>query len=1187
MKLRSLLSAAAVSALIVSLVSTTPALAAEHAGYPDDGAGSLAKATPVLPMLEPALEIGADLAAGVPVTVAVPGLESGAHSALVRITLTRPAQATTVSVAGFPALVVEAGGAQSTTVLAPVVDGQISIQSDQNALVRVERVATFDAETEAPGSVQALGAPVVRADSANGTGVASEALADGSGSQIGVLGADGIPESGVRAVFVSLDAETMSGAAVDFGGQQLEFSAGPSVVSTVVPLDSDGTLDYTVTDGEFSNLRAAVTGYVVEATDNPVALQGAGAFVPEGSAEAFDISAVPWELADIDVPSPMGTAAVLALVDSAQADTLGVLDTGDAVGGRASGVVIDGPRGANQQLVLLSPDALATAHGSAVDAEVTPVGYLLGEREESASEPQITLTSPTTSTVDATDTWMVNFEGTLSTPNDFAQRIEVTLDGDAYGSAHLTASGEWAFDAALQDAGEYEFEFTLVARGGSSASTSWSGSVIVPDEDDVVITDDTVVLDESAQITDVAEDSITFAVDPGVVPGDVLVSGVLPAAPNGLLARVVSVNVVNGQWVAQTEPASLTDMFLQAQVDELLPVGADGAVEPVAGETSETVDGEPVADPEPVVLEWETAPGDGNVPDKSVDAIEDGPISEGDEGESVGTLGVLPSLATTLTAFVAPAPVAPASSFDVASISHTLNAEFSGGPVKVVTEGELKLALKVTIDIQVAWTDGSLWPPVPPLPYPNLKEFSTVLESSATAEATATASVSKNYKWAKSRTFTREFAPLVFSIGPVPLVITSEVGLKLEASLEAKGSAKVEVSTSYARTQQLGFAFKNGKPQLVDPAPKTTVEPLAFSDDTGLAASVSAQAGPTLTYTAKLWDLAGPQIGLSLKAAVDASGSATVAEPFFKASAEVSIIGGFFVKLLVTVPVIDKELLNLTLLEKQKKWSLWKGEFNLENLLNNPGPPTPGDGEPDTDYGDGELIPADEVLDAIEIVGADASAAYFVEGPPHPSAFGILSDPIGAMPTFGSDYIAMSTGPLASFVNPGEWAAPFDAVRSSRLGEVYDATTLRIDLTIPQGTNCLVGLDFQFFSDEYPDFVGSQYNDAFIAEFGKTTWEIDGYDVIAPRNFAFDELGNPITINAAGPFTINEENAGGHAGGATSLLRATTPVLSGDTSLYLSIFDQGDGILDSTVLIDRIEFSSVSNPAAQCAAGVQ
>ena len=60
-----------------------------------------------------------------------------------------------------------------------------------------------------------------------------------------------------------------------------------------------------------------------------------------------------------------------------------------------------------------------------------------------------------------------------------------------------------------------------------------------------------------------------------------------------------------------------------------------------------------------------------------------------------------------------------------------------------------------------------------------------------------------------------------------------------------------------------------------------------------------------------------------------------------------------------------------------------------------------------------------------------------------------------------------------------------------------DVSILRLNLNVPTGDNCL-RVDFRFLSEEYPQFVGSSYNDAFIAELDTSNWSTSGSTSLYP-----------------------------------------------------------------------------------------
>ncbi len=193
--------------------------------------------------------------------------------------------------------------------------------------------------------------------------------------------------------------------------------------------------------------------------------------------------------------------------------------------------------------------------------------------------------------------------------------------------------------------------------------------------------------------------------------------------------------------------------------------------------------------------------------------------------------------------------------------------------------------------------------------------------------------------------------------------------------------------------------------------------------------------------------------------------------------------------------------------------------------------------------------------------------------PPGGRPAAISTTRLAGFPRHGKTYAILSNGDsrrAASSNNRGDFGVggggPF--VRGAR-----DVTIFRIDLRVPENANC-VSFAFRFLTEEFPEFVQSEFNDAFIAEEGSTSWTSRSNEdptIDAPGNFAKDPNGRNISVNQAGAFTVSAENAKGTTyDGATQILRASSPITSGTRTVYLSIFDQGDRQYDSAVFVDNL-----------------
>jgi uncharacterized repeat protein (TIGR01451 family) len=226
-----------------------------------------------------------------------------------------------------------------------------------------------------------------------------------------------------------------------------------------------------------------------------------------------------------------------------------------------------------------------------------------------------------------------------------------------------------------------------------------------------------------------------------------------------------------------------------------------------------------------------------------------------------------------------------------------------------------------------------------------------------------------------------------------------------------------------------------------------------------------------------------------------------------------------------------------------------------------------------------------------------------------PSQVGVFSNGIAGAGLQVDNGVIFATGSVAesfstnnatqSTINapgPANFADP--QLVSINANATFDAVVYSFDATLQPGFTALQAT-FQFGSDEYPDYVGSQFNDAFgffISGPGITGWR---NVALAPGssdpitintiNAGFlgcSQDGTPANLTRAAQYINNGHSATGAAcntnpgpfpvvteyNGLTRRLTVTLPALQTGVAyrFKIAIADTGDASLDSAVFIDQI-----------------
>jgi hypothetical protein len=202
-----------------------------------------------------------------------------------------------------------------------------------------------------------------------------------------------------------------------------------------------------------------------------------------------------------------------------------------------------------------------------------------------------------------------------------------------------------------------------------------------------------------------------------------------------------------------------------------------------------------------------------------------------------------------------------------------------------------------------------------------------------------------------------------------------------------------------------------------------------------------------------------------------------------------------------------------------------------------------------------------EFVVALELQDEEVTGAAFTEGDEGMfdvlAALGVIQPPI--TPTM----CLLTTGQADNITQ----AEDFDWPGSGGDTSAGDLAEFQVVLTAPVWARS-IEVTWYFLSREYPEWVGSNYNDTFELHVASEIWT---------GNAAYDALGNPVTVNSA-LFVVTSptdlQGTGFDNDGGTGWVTTRLPCQPLDElSLTFTIYDVLDGVWDSAVLVDSVLFS--------------
>ncbi len=220
-----------------------------------------------------------------------------------------------------------------------------------------------------------------------------------------------------------------------------------------------------------------------------------------------------------------------------------------------------------------------------------------------------------------------------------------------------------------------------------------------------------------------------------------------------------------------------------------------------------------------------------------------------------------------------------------------------------------------------------------------------------------------------------------------------------------------------------------------------------------------------------------------------------------------------------------------------------------------------------------EALPAGVTINSVTLTGAAQASGLFEHFPPLPGnqqrpASGIILS--SGQVTAAVVPTNSSPNTTTSFGTPGDPDLNALFASTPSLDAVALTVTFTTDATID-------GLSFKFIfgSEEFPEWVGSPFNDAFAAFLNGSNISFDSDGNLISVNNNFFQINNNLNFDPGHPALVGktEANLPLEYDGLTTYLVTSKALTPGTHTLKFVVADASDSILDSAVFLSDFKFA--------------